>query len=168
MQSCWSFRVSCLPVAHISGACVTWFSCSSLFHIHLSRQVTLADAGMLTQSCLTLCHPMDCSPPGSSVHGILQARMLERVVMSSSRGPFRPRGQTPVFCIAGGFFAAEPPGEPDARRDPTNGRACYTLGNGRSCLLAGWLGSSFPSCLQVFSKDRNTMGLSPASESLRT
>ena len=38
------------------------------------------------QSCLTLCNPMDCSPPGSSVHGILQARKLEWVAMPSSRG----------------------------------------------------------------------------------
>ena len=40
----------------------------------------------LTQSCLTLCDPMDCSPPGSSVHGIFQARMLEWVAIPSSRG----------------------------------------------------------------------------------
>ena len=38
----------------------------------------------VTQSCLTLCHPLDCSPPGSSVHGILQARRLEWVAMPSS------------------------------------------------------------------------------------
>ena len=38
------------------------------------------------QLCLTLCNPMDCSPPGSSVHGILLARILQWVVMSSSRG----------------------------------------------------------------------------------
>ena len=38
------------------------------------------------QLCLTLCDPMDCSPPGSSVHGILQARTLEWVAMRSSRG----------------------------------------------------------------------------------
>ena len=38
------------------------------------------------QSCLTLCDPMDCSPPGSSVHGILQARALEWVAMPSSSG----------------------------------------------------------------------------------
>ena len=38
------------------------------------------------QSCLTLCHPMECSPPGSSVHGILQARILEWVAGPSSRG----------------------------------------------------------------------------------
>ena len=68
------------------------------------------------QSCPTLCDPMDCSPPGSSVHGILQARILERVVIPSSRGSSRPRDRTCVSCsscIAGGFFTAEPPGKPN-------------------------------------------------------
>ena len=41
---------------------------------------------LVAQLCLTLCDPMDCSPPGSSVHGILQARMLEYVAISSSKG----------------------------------------------------------------------------------
>ena len=48
--------------------------------------------------------PMDCSLPGSSVHGVLQARTLEWVAMLSSRGSSQPRGQTQVFCTAG-FFA---------------------------------------------------------------
>ena len=43
------------------------------------------------QSCLTLCDPVDCSPPGSSVHGILQARILGRVAISLSRGSSLPR-----------------------------------------------------------------------------
>ena len=47
---------------------------------------------MCNQSCLTLCHPIDCSPPGSSVHRIPQARMLEWVAMSSSRGSFLTQG----------------------------------------------------------------------------
>ena len=51
---------------------------------------------MLLQSCLTLCDPMDCSLPGSSVHGISQARILEWVAMSSSRGSSQPRDQTLV------------------------------------------------------------------------
>ena len=51
------------------------------------------------QLCLTLCDPMDCSLPGSSVHRILQARRLERVAMPSSRGPSRPRDQTHVSYI---------------------------------------------------------------------
>ena len=50
--------------------------------------------------CLTLCDPMDCSPPGSSVHGILQARVLEWVAMPSSRGSSQPRDQTHVSCIS--------------------------------------------------------------------
>ena len=47
---------------------------------------------------------MDCSPPGSSVHGILQARILEQVAISFHRGSSWPRDQTRVSCIAGGFF----------------------------------------------------------------
>ena len=56
------------------------------------------------QSCLTLCDPMDYSPPGSSVHGILQARTLEWVAMPSSRGSSQPRDQNQISCTAGGFF----------------------------------------------------------------
>ena len=52
----------------------------------------------------TLCDPMDCSLSGSSVHGILQARILEWVVISSSRGSSEPRDRTQVSCIAGGRF----------------------------------------------------------------
>ena len=56
------------------------------------------------QSCPALCNPMDCSPPGSSVQGILQVRMLEWVAIASSGGSSRPRDQTQVSCIAGRFF----------------------------------------------------------------
>ena len=53
------------------------------------------------QSCSTLCNPMDCSPPDSSAHGILQARILEWVAMPSSRGSFRTRNQIQVSYISG-------------------------------------------------------------------
>ena len=46
---------------------------------------------LVAQSCPTLCEPMDCSPPGSSVHGIVQARILEWVAVSFSRGSSQPR-----------------------------------------------------------------------------
>ena len=59
---------------------------------------------LTTQSCLTLCDPMDCSPPGSSVQGLLQARILEWVAMPSSRGSSRPRDRTHVSHIVGGFI----------------------------------------------------------------
>ena len=61
------------------------------------------------------CHPMDCSPPGSSVLGILQARILEWVAMPSSRGSLQSRDLTHVSCVvlvAGRFFTAEPTGKP--------------------------------------------------------
>ena len=58
----------------------------------------------VAQSCPTLCNSMDCSLPGSFVHGILQSRILEWVAMSSSRGSSWPRDQTWVSCIAGRFF----------------------------------------------------------------
>ena len=67
------------------------------------------------QSCLTLCNPMDSSPPHSLLHGILQARTLEWVAMPSSRGSSRPRDRTQVSCITGGFYTAEPPGKSVAR-----------------------------------------------------
>ena len=51
------------------------------------------------QLCPTLCDPMDCSPPGSSVHGILQARLLQWVALPSSRGSSQPKDQTHVFYI---------------------------------------------------------------------
>ena len=55
-------------------------------------------------SVVTLCDPMDCSPPGSSVHGILQARILEWVAIPSSRGFSQPRDQTWVSYTASRFF----------------------------------------------------------------
>ena len=61
----------------------------------------------LLQSCSTLCSPLDYSPPGSSVHGILQARILAWVAVPST-GSSPPRDQTLVSCITGRFFNAEP------------------------------------------------------------
>ena len=56
---------------------------------------------LVTQLCLTLCNPMDCGPPVSSVHEILQARILEWVAISFSRQSSQARDQTWVSCIAG-------------------------------------------------------------------
>ena len=59
---------------------------------------------LVAQSCLTVCDPMGCSLPGSSVHGILQARILEWVAMPFSRGSFWHRKQTQVTWIVNRFF----------------------------------------------------------------
>ena len=66
------------------------------------------------QSCLTFCNPMDCSLPGSSIHGILQARILGCFAMPSSRGSSQPRDWTRISyasCFVGGFFTTEPLGK---------------------------------------------------------
>jgi len=55
---------------------------------------------------------MDCSPPDSSVYGILQARILEWVAMPSSRGSSQSRDRTSISFIAGEFFTAEAAGKP--------------------------------------------------------
>ena len=59
---------------------------------------------MTDESREGVCHPMDCSPPGSSVHGILQVRMLEWVAMPSSMESSQPRDWTGASRIAGRFF----------------------------------------------------------------
>ena len=62
--------------------------------------------------CLTLCRPMDCSPPASPVYRIFQARILGWVAITLSRGSSQPKDQTHNSCIAGRFFTTEPPGRP--------------------------------------------------------
>ena len=71
-----------------------------------------AGGGLVTQSCLTLCDPMDCNPPGSYVHGTSQARTLEWVAISFSKGSSQSRNQTHISCTAGRFFTTEPPAKP--------------------------------------------------------
>ena len=65
------------------------------------------------QSCPPLCKPMDCSPPGSSVHGILLARTLEWVAMPSSRGSPDPGIERVSPAFAGSFFTTVPSGTPE-------------------------------------------------------
>ena len=67
---------------------------------------------LVTQSCLTLCDPVDCSPPGSSVHGILQARILEWVAISFSRGSFQPRDWTHLPHFRESFYQLSHQGSP--------------------------------------------------------
>ena len=101
---------------HSSKASILWSS--AFFMVQIShpymttvKTITLImynveGEGEVTQSCPTLCDPMDCSPPGSSVHGIFQARVLEWVAISFSRGSSQPRDRTPVSRIAGRFFTS--------------------------------------------------------------
>ena len=67
------------------------------------KEVSRAMKVKVAQSGPTLCDPMDCSPPGSSVHGTVQARILEWVAIPFSRGSSQPRDWIEVSCIAGSF-----------------------------------------------------------------
>ena len=83
-------------------------------HTHTHTHIPLPNAAqnlacavlyLITQSCLTLHNPnLDCSPPGSSLRGIVQARVLKWVAIPFSRGSFQPRDGIRVSCIAGRFF----------------------------------------------------------------
>ena len=67
---------------------------------------------LVTQSCPTLCDPMDCSPLDVSVHGILQARILDWAAFPFFRGSSWPRDRTSVSCLACGLLTTGPPGKP--------------------------------------------------------
>ena len=67
---------------------------------------------LVAQSCSTLCNMMDCSPPGSSVHKISQARILEWVAIPFSSGSSQPMDRTQISYIAGKFFISVLPGKP--------------------------------------------------------
>ena len=89
------------PSPQICSCLHCYLSAISLWRCNkIKRKKESEDA----QLCLTLCDPMDCRLPGSSVHGIFQARVLEWVTISFSRESSRPRDQTCVSCIAGRRF----------------------------------------------------------------
>ena len=99
-----------LGLGSVSGLMTTSLLCASgwpniytLTDLQISFRKEKKEKKSL-QSCLTLCDPVGYSPPGSSVHGILQARLLEWVAILFSRESFEPRDQTQVSCIAGSFF----------------------------------------------------------------
>ena len=67
--------------------------------------ISVGGGDLVAKSCLTLYDPLDCSPPGSSVHGIFQTRIMEWVAISFSRGSSQLGDQTQVSCIADVFFS---------------------------------------------------------------
>ena len=75
---------------------------------HHNKVPRLGSLSEVTQSCPTLCDPTNCSPPGSSLHGIFQAKVLEWVAISFSRGSSRTKDGTCISCPAGRFFTTEP------------------------------------------------------------
>ena len=94
---------------------------------------------LVAQLCPTFCNPMDSSLPGSSVHGILQAKILEWVANLFSKGSFQPRDQIPVSCSIGGLFTISVTGEAHSRN------------KGLKEFILGWLKTltSLPHCSEA-------------------
>ena len=97
-----SFSISISLFLIFSSSCVSSQSYLSLLSISESESHSVVCPTLWV--CPTLCDPVDCSPPGSSIHGILQARILEWFAISFSRGSSWPRDRTQVSCIAGRCF----------------------------------------------------------------
>ena len=99
-------ELSLLWPVHLGWPCATWLiaSLSYISPFSTTRQWPMKGKVLVTQSCPTMCKPTDGSPPGSAVHGILQARILEWVAIPFSRGSSQPRNWTQVSCIVIRFF----------------------------------------------------------------
>ena len=107
-----------------------------------TRRWCVCECVCWVQLCLTLWDPMNCTLPGSSVHGISQARTLEWVAISYSRESFWLRDGTHVSCvscIAGWYFTAEPSREPTGGSDQIRSvtQSCPTLCNPMNCSTPG-------------------------------
>ena len=88
---------------------------------------SIGGGDLVAKSCPTLCDPMECSPPRSSILRISQARILEWVAISFSKGSSRPRDQTCVSCLAGRLFTTEPPGKSSSSISVMLQNKCFCL-----------------------------------------
>ena len=109
--ACWMYPISTYNIRP-TGLGLGWLCV--LLYPHGECIAHSCHCCLVVKLCLTPCDPTDSSPPGSSVHGISHAKILEWVAIAFSGGPSWPRGRTRVSCIAGRFFATEPPGRPDS------------------------------------------------------
>ena len=107
IQMCLIFGIYHFPMT-MFYVCVCMTNLDSILK---SRDIT-SPTKVRLPSCPIPRNPMDCSPLGFSLHGILQATILEWIAMLFSRGSFQLRVRTWVSCIAGRFFKSEPPGKP--------------------------------------------------------
>ena len=105
MTHLWDHRATCENSLHPSPKIQVQASSAKTSRHHGLLKVKVLAA----QSCLTLCDPIDCSPPDSSVHRISQAKILEWTAIPFSRRSSLPRDWTWVSHIAGRFFTTEPP-----------------------------------------------------------
>ena len=102
-------------IVNISQFTWAWNSCSLLFlefRIAWFISAYFSVCVLVAQLCLTFCDPMDCSPPVSSVRGILQARILEWVAIPFSRGSSRPGIELGSSALRADSWPSEPPEKP--------------------------------------------------------
>ena len=102
-----ALQADSLPTELLGKTYLSSIPCSLWFYLPITSRKAAAVAAAAAksfQSCLTLCYPIDSSPPGSPIPGILQARTLEWIAISFSRGSSLPRNRTWVSCIAGRWF----------------------------------------------------------------
>ena len=137
--------------------------CYSLLQIHFSEQwfhLKLKDDNstffslvkhivrVCMLNCVQLFNSMDCSPPGSSVHGILQARILEWIAISFSRGSSQPRNGTLIPALVGRFFITKSPGKPK-----THSNSAYLMkllsGSNEPSRMAGTYYQLTDDCLHI-------------------
>ena len=104
-----STHIPNIPQPHLSIH-VSFFYNSHFYLFCMFLLFTICCCYLVTQLCLTLCNLTDCSPPGSSVHGISQASILEWAAISF-RGSSWPKDHIQVSSTVGGFFTIEPPYE---------------------------------------------------------
>ena len=134
---------------HLHEFFLQFSSAHSLSHVWLfvtpwtaAQQASLSislSLSSVAQSCPTLCNPVDCSLPGSSVHGIFQAIVLEWIAISFSRGSFQPRDRTLVSRIVDRCFTVWTTPSPTPI-------ACSN-----SCLLSRWCHPTISSSVVPFS-----------------
>ena len=105
--SCSLLQGSSQPRDQTQVSCIA----GEFFNSCATREAQNKSESEIAQSCLTLCDPTDCSLPGSSVHGIFHARVLEWVAISFSRGSSQPRDWTWVLHAAGRCFTLWATGE---------------------------------------------------------
>ena len=119
---------------------------------------------LAAQSCLTLWDPTDCSLPGSPVHGISQARVLEWLAIPFSRGSSQSRDRTQLSCMAGRFFtiwASKDEEQSEPRRATQARRLQHKVGV-NCCLLASWKEVSFYGIIQISFQSFNSILLEEA------
>ena len=85
-------NIQCLIKSFSKWNTQKWYLWGSIKSLNWGHLYSFFGVGLVAKLCPTLCDPMDCSPPGSSVHGIFQARILEWVDISFSRGIFPTQG----------------------------------------------------------------------------